>query len=382
MKSLERMPNLTRYESIGINQLFNVADGHAHQPQTYAQRQIIGRLPDLFDQAEAARQAELEDEFRRLFYTLAGQPTAAGLTRTLFCYSASLSTDLIATFLASREMSTALLHPCFDNLATLLQRRNVALTPLHEEELRLDRMEGTFADLAADTVFITLPNNPTGFELSQEEWEKLVALCGQYGKLLIVDCTFRFFSRKPSWDQYELLERSNISYLMVEDTGKTWPTQDLKCSILAMSEDLAEAMLELHNDILLNVSPFILQLLIEYLKDTARHGLRSVLWETIDRNRQTLREAIRSSGLLLNNPDSTISVEWLRIADPRIRSLDLVDRLQRLGLGILPGDHFYWHDHGQGERYIRVALARCPDMFAEACNILKSALLTNRTDPA
>ncbi|MCP1307290.1 pyridoxal phosphate-dependent aminotransferase [Paenibacillus tyrfis] len=382
MKSLMRMPNLTRYESIGINQLFNVADGHAHQPQTDAQRQIIGRLPDLFDQAEAARQAELEEEFRRLFYTLAGQPTAADLTRTLFCYSASLSTDLIATFLASRGLTTALLHPCFDNLATLLQRRNVALTPLHEEELRLDRMEETFAGLAADAVFVTLPNNPTGFELSREQWERLVMLCGHYGKLLIVDCTFRFFSRKPSWDQYELLERSNISYLMVEDTGKTWPTQDLKCSILAMSEDLAEDVLELHNDILLNVSPFILQLLIEYLKDTARHGLQSVVWETIDRNRRTLREAIRSSGLLLNNPGSTISVEWLRITDPDVRSLDMVDRLQRLGLGILPGDHFYWHDHGHGERYIRIALARCPDMFAEACKILKSALRTNRMDPA
>jgi aspartate/methionine/tyrosine aminotransferase len=241
-------------------------------------------------------------------------------------------------------------------------------------------MEETFAALAADAVFITLPNNPTGFELSREEWDQLVALCGRYGKLLIVDCTFRFFSRQPFWDQYELLEKAKISYLMVEDTGKTWPTQDLKCSILAMSEDLADDMLELHNDILLNVSPFILKLLTEYVKDTMREGLQSVIWNTIDRNRETLREAIRSSGLAVSNPGSTISVEWLRILDAGVRSVDMVDRLQRLGLGILPGDHFHWYDHGQGERYIRIALARSPDMFADACEVLKSAITANGKD--
>lgn len=365
VKSIERLPNLTRYESIGINQLFNVADGHAHQPQTNAQKKIIGQLPDLFVRAEAARQSDLEDEFRHLFYSLAGQQTAAGLNRTLFCYSASLSIDLIATFLASRGLTAALLHPCFDNLATLMRRRNVTLMPLHEEDLSLDRMEETFAGLAAEAVFITLPNNPTGFELSREEWDRLVALCGRYEKLLIVDCTFRFFSRKPLWDQYELLERSKISYLLVEDTGKTWPTQDLKCSILAISEDLADDVLELHNDILLNVSPFILKLLIEYLKDTVQEGLQSVIWEPIDRNRKTLREAIRSSGLTLHNTDSMISVEWLRITDPNFRSVDLVDRMQRLRLGILPGDHFYWHDHGQGSD---ISGLRLPD--ARTCLLM------------
>ncbi|MCZ8515777.1 aminotransferase class I/II-fold pyridoxal phosphate-dependent enzyme [Paenibacillus filicis] len=371
---MKRLPNLTRYESIGINRTFNVADGHAHQPQTAGQRQIVGRLPELFYEAEALRQSDLEGEFRRLFFNLSGQLSAADLPRTLFCYSASLSTDLIATYLAAHRLSAALLHPCFDNLATILRRRNVPLTPLYEQELALDRLEETWASLTADAVFLTVPNNPTGFELSVEAWERIVGLCGKYDKLLIVDCTFRFFSRNRYWDQYELLERSGIRYLVVEDTGKTWPTQDLKCSILAMSADLHEEILELHNDILLNVSPLILKLLIEYMKDTQRNGLASVIWETIDRNRRQLREAIHSSCLIVENPTSAISVEWLRITDPEQRSVDLVDRLNRLGLGVLPGDHFYWADMGEGERFIRIALARNPVMFAEACGILRIAL--------
>ncbi|UUZ91064.1 aminotransferase class I/II-fold pyridoxal phosphate-dependent enzyme [Paenibacillus sp. P25] len=314
---MKRLPNLTRYESIGINRAYNVADGHAHQPQTAGQRQIVSRLPELFYDAEAARQSELEGEFRRLFYGLAGQHSAAGLPRTLFCYSASLSTDLIATYLAAHGLTAALLHPCFDNLATILRRRKVELTPLYERELAFDRLEETWASLQADAVFLTLPNNPTGFELSPEAWERVVKLCKQYDKLLIVDCTFRFFSRNPFWDQYESLEREGVRYLLVEDTGKTWPTQDLKCSILAMSSDLYEDVLELHNDILLNVSPIILRVLIEYLKDTQEKGLASVIWETIDRNRGRLREAIKSSCLHVENPGSAISVEWPRITDPK-----------------------------------------------------------------
>ncbi|UUZ82795.1 hypothetical protein LJK88_01800 [Paenibacillus sp. P26] len=60
---MKRLPNLTRYESIGINRAYNVADGHAHQPQTAGQRQIVSRLPELFYDAEAARQSELEGNF-------------------------------------------------------------------------------------------------------------------------------------------------------------------------------------------------------------------------------------------------------------------------------------------------------------------------------
>jgi len=369
-----RLPNLTRYESIGINRTFNLADGHAHQPQSVTQRQIVARLPDLFDEAETARQSDLEESFRSLFYGLAGQRSAASLPRTLCCYSASLSTDLIATYLATRGLRVALLHPCFDNLATILRRRNVPLIPLSEDELAPDRIEATFADLAADVVFLTLPNNPTGFEMPQGEWERLIALCGKHDKLLILDFTFRFFSRQPFWDQYELLERSGIRYLAVEDTGKTWPTQDLKCSILAMSADLHADVLELHNDILLNVSPFILRLLIEYLKDTEREGLPSAIWKTVDQNRRMLREAIDSSCLVPYNLHSTISVEWLRIKDPGVRSVDLVDRLHGRGLGILPGDHFYWANLSEGERFVRFALARSPEMVEHACAALREGI--------
>jgi aspartate/methionine/tyrosine aminotransferase len=377
VNQFERLPNLTRYESIGINKVYNLADGHAHQSQSSTQREIVERLPEWFEIAQSVKQSELEAEFRSRFYALAGQFSACHLPRTMFCYSASLSTDLIATYLSEHGLSVALLSPCFDNLATILMRRKVSLAPITEDRLRLENLEQTIANLQEDALFITVPNNPTGFELSREEWETLVPLCVKYNKLLIVDCTFRFFSRAPQWDQYHLLETSKVRYMVVEDTGKTWPTQDLKCSVLAVSEGLYDEVLPLHNDILLNVSPFILKLLIEYLKDSERQGLQASVWETIDRNRQALREAVESSILAVVDPDSKISVEWLAITDPHLSSMDMVNRLYPLGLGILPGDHFFWDDHAKGERFVRIALARDPVMFAQACQLLKPAIRRN-----
>ncbi|MEU8472805.1 pyridoxal phosphate-dependent aminotransferase [Streptomyces sp. NPDC029006] len=377
MTSETRYTNLTRYEDIGLNSKFNLADGHAHQGQNPTQREIVASLPELFHAAEQAFQSDSEREFQQAFYSLAGQHSAIGHPRTLLCYSASLSTDLAATYLASRGLSVALLQPCFDNLATILRRRNVALTPLGEDRLRnTAALDETLDAMHADAVFLTLPNNPTGFNLTPDRFRAIVDHCVAHHRILILDCTFRFFDISPLWDQYEVLEDSGVSYLVVEDSGKTWPTQDLKCSILAVSRDLYAGVLELHDDILLNVSPFILRLLTAYIRDTQEAGLERTVWRTIRRNRQALREALAGTILTPEFPDSTVSVDWLRINRPGIRSEDVVATLGRAQIGVLPGDHFHWADHEAGARFIRIALARPPEWFATACGHLRDVVLS------
>ncbi|MFB6395072.1 pyridoxal phosphate-dependent aminotransferase [Polymorphospora lycopeni] len=373
----ERYTNLTRYENVGINRRFNLADGHAHQGQNSTQQEIVTDLPKIFYAAEATLQRESEEEFQQVFYRLAGQHSAIHSPRTMLCYSASLATDLVATYLSSRSLSVGLLQPCFDNLATILRRRQVELVPLSEAQLGPDSIDDTFAGMTTDAVFLTLPNNPTGFTYDEAQFKHLVELCVTHRKILILDCTFRFFVTTPFWDQYAVLEDSGVSYLVVEDTGKTWPTQDLKCSILASSADLYEQVLELHNDILLNVSPFILRLLSAYVNDTARSGLEKSIWRTISQNRDHLRESLRGTILVPEFPDSTISVEWIRISHPTVRSEEIVELLGKAQVGILPGNHFYWADHDTGSNFVRFALARRSDWFADSCRYLRTVLLSN-----
>lgn len=363
----DAMPNLTRYESIGINKRFNLADGHAYQKQNKTQHEIVCGLPSIFLAAESMLQRDVEREFQEAFFKLAGQYSVISSDRTMLCYSASLATDLIATFLSANSYSVTLLEPCFDNLATILMRRNVPLTPVSEQAISPEKVKETFAQMQTDAIFLTLPNNPTGFTLDRRAFIDIVELCRDHRKILILDHTFRFYEGGFFFDAYEILEDYGISYLTVEDTGKTWPTQDLKCSILGASKDLFEELRIYHNDILLNVSPFILRLLTQYVTDTEANGLNESVWSTVRTNRETLRRALVGTVLSPADPASTISVEWLEIQDPDLDSLAIVDALAASNIGILPGNHFYWHQPDLGSRFVRIALARECGEFAEAC---------------
>jgi aspartate/methionine/tyrosine aminotransferase len=41
---------------------------------------------------------------------------------------------------------------------------------------------------------------------------------------------------------------------------------------------------------------------------------------------------------------------------------------------VLPGTYFFWHDPAKGERYVRLALAREPEMFAQAMAATREVL--------
>ena len=352
------LANLTQYERVGIGEVFTVTDGHAHQFQDSMQQCIVHQLPELYVISEQTSQPILEKQFQNAFFSVAGQASAARMDRTLLCYSASQSIDIAAVVLSEAGTTVALLQPCFDNLADILRRHGASLVPLSEAEMTPPRLAQTIAGLAADAVFLTLPNNPTGFALDRASFERLAFLCAAHGKTLIIDWTFRFFDEQPTWDQYEVLERSAVSYICIEDSGKTWPTLELKCSILVASPDMYRPLAASHSDLLLNVSPFTLCLLTQYLADTARRGLEASVRRHIRANRLALRRALTGSVLTPAANAATVSVEWLRIDPDGPPGIWIVETLRMSGIAILPGDQFYWHNPDIGSAFVRVALAR------------------------
>jgi aspartate/methionine/tyrosine aminotransferase len=371
------LANLTQYESIGINRPYNLADGHAHQRQNDSQMQIVQTLPTLFVSAETAVQKDLETEFQDLFFCVSGQESARFLPNVLPCYSASLTIDLIATYLGSRKIRTMLIEPCFDNLALLLKRRRVDVLPVSEDQLVSPGLEDSLRHNQIGALFLCTPNNPTGFSISEAGFRSIATLCARLGVILIIDFTFRFFARENRYDHYKVLQECAVSYLTIEDTGKTFPTLDLKVSLFSSSDDLFPDIYELHNDILLNVSPFILRLMIEYLKDAQAEGLQATIWGLIDRNRAALRHALRHSVLVPANSETHVSVEWLVISDMSLSGQAVVALLHNADIGLLPGAPFYWNNPDHGERYVRVALMRDPDLFGAACDRLADALQKN-----
>ncbi|MFE9122804.1 pyridoxal phosphate-dependent aminotransferase [Streptomyces sp. NPDC007172] len=366
--------DLTQHEIQALRTRFNLADAHTHQRQSAAQREIVARLPELWYEAEEGLQATYEQRFTEAFFRLHRQPTALAKNKTLLSYAASISTMVAGMFLKRHRKSVTLVEPCFDNLYDVLANMGVPMYPIEESALHVpDRI---YAELKrkvrTDALFLVDPNNPTGFTLLQygrKGFEEVVRFCKDHNKLLIIDFCFASFTLfEPGlarFDVYELLESSGVSYLAIEDTGKTWPVQDAKCAMITASDDIREDVYNLHTSVLLNVSPFVLNMLTQYVEDAARDRLGSVR-EVLTVNRESIRKALDGTILEYQEPVAPVSVAWAKINHPELTASELQKILSEEEVYILPGRFFYWSQPDKGEAYARFALAREPRIFAEA----------------
>ncbi|MFC3495838.1 pyridoxal phosphate-dependent aminotransferase [Glycomyces rhizosphaerae] len=379
-KTAAPLADLTQYEMVALESSHNLADAHAHQWQSAAERDVIDMLPKLWDESQTLTQAELDRQFLQNFFDFHGQTSmAANEGRSWLSYAASISMGIIATHLRLSRKSVTLIEPCFDNLYELLAHNELEVSSLPEDIVF--KSPDAFAALAlhevGDALILVDPNNPTGstsFVDDGERFRAIVRFCARHGKTLILDFSFASFLRGRRPDVYEILDDSGVTYLCIEDTGKTWPTLDIKCGILTVSADIRDEVRDLHTAVLLNVSPFAVRLLADFVTASKNDGFASVA-DVLDANRQVLADAIEGTELELVRPDSLVSVAWLRLH--RGTATDLQERLAQHGVHVLPGTHFFWSDHRQGESYVRVALARDPEAFARSAAALRKVLTTS-----
>lgn len=380
--SNEPFVDLTQHEIKALRTRFNLADAHTHQRQSATQREIAARLPELWYEAENGLQATYEQRFTKAFFRLHGQPTALTKDKTMLSYAASISTIVAGMYLKKQRMSVTLVEPCFDNLYDVLANMGVPLYPIEESALH-DRGQ-IYAELKrrvrTDALFLVDPNNPTGFTLLQygrKGFEEVVRFCKDHNKLLIFDFCFASFTlfdpELARFDIYQLLESSGVSYMAIEDTGKTWPVQDAKAAMLTPSDDIREDVYNLHTSVLLNVSPFVLNMLTQYIEDSRRDKLASVR-EVLTQNRESLRKALNGTILEYQEPVAGVSVGWARINHPELTATEVQRILNAEEVYVLPGRYFYWSQPDRGESYVRFALAREPRVFAQAVARMRKVL--------
>jgi aspartate/methionine/tyrosine aminotransferase len=376
--------DLTQHEITALKTKHNLADAHTHQRQSASQAAIVANLESLWYEAENMLQSEAEQRFLEAFFRLHKQSTAAAMNKTLLVYSASIATMVAAMYLRQRDMSVSLVSPCFDNLVDLLKHMGVDLGSFPEEWLHdTDRIYERMSAVDTDAIYLVDPNNPTGFTLlkdGRDGFAEVIRLCKETGKLLIMDFCFASFvlcaDGMDRIDIYRMLEESGVSYMAIEDTGKTWPVQDAKCAMITASEDIREDVYNIHTAVLLNVSPFILNFLAEYVEDSIKDNFASVR-DVISQNRAAAREALAGTILEYVPPVVETSVAWFRITRPGLTATDLQSRLFEDEVYTLPGTYFYWDDPARGERYLRIALARRPDEFAAAMTAMRKVLVND-----
>lgn len=377
------LEDITQHEISALKTRHNLADAHTHQNQSRTQAEIVRKLPQLWQRAQTLTQYESEQAFIKAFYQFHGQHHALKRSDEIYLvYAASVAMHITATFLRKHDMSVALIEPCFDNLHDLLKHMEVPMTPLPEAILadptQVYRLLEKTAS-AVDAIFLVDPNNPTGTSMFAEGPETFIEVakyCRDHGKILILDFCFASFFKIAGGervDAYAILDEIGTDYLVMEDTGKTWPLQDTKCATLMSSRRLNPEIYSIVTSVLLNVSPFILQVVTEYINDSEADGFASVR-DVLQTNRRVAREYLEGTMLRYVEPAIETSVAWFEIQRDDLSGDDLQAYLLTHQAYVLPGRYFFWSHPEQGRSFVRLALAREPDAFEAALQVIRQAL--------
>ena len=362
--------NLTQMAERAIDAAVNVSDGHPRQTPTPAQAAIVGALPELFEEARTTPLETIEARAHDAFFSALGQHGALSEPRRILsAYASSVAMDVLARFLASRTSDVGLVHPTFDNIPDLLRAWSLRLTPVEEDEL----VGGTLDALdRVGALFVTNPNNPTGTCVGAARLAEVAQECARRGVVLVLDTSFRGFDRRAQYDTYAVLDATDVEYVVIEDTGKLWPVLELKIGFLVASDAIHREIADALSDIMLNVSPVISALVTRLAADAVDGGFDQ-LHGLIERNRTLLANAIDGSGASLACPDSRVSVALVRLPDG-VSGVRLTSTLRRRGLHVFPGHLFHWAQPGDGDRFLRVALARDPEVVHLAGRLLADEL--------
>jgi aspartate/methionine/tyrosine aminotransferase len=332
------------------------------------------QLVDALEYVQKTSRREIEREFLVGYWGLAGQSRAVGLNTSMACYSASTAIEITANYLKKFHLRTALIEPTFDNLPSILQRVGVDLVSLQEDDIfpsiKFDKL---FA-LELDAVFLVLPNNPTGRFLDKVAFNEIVAFCAEHKILLVVDFCFRFFSEAMSWDQYGMALDADCSFLFIEDTGKTWSLLDLKTALITAHPRIFTEIKRIHNEFLLNVSPFVLELIHQFIV-SAQNSVEFEIVNVAQERRKYLRDRLAGTLLQPVNLNSRISFEWLQIVSEH-DDLSIWELLKTVGVYTLPGSLFYWKTPLMGAKKMRIALMRNQDEFVYGVDKIVTALKT------
>lgn len=367
--------NLTCYEIHTLGQSYNLTDGHAFRHWSPAEEAIIDRAAHLFRHNDRRRQVEIERDYVRDFSRLGRQTWDADSLGYLMCFTASMAFEVAANYLRLKGLTVSLIEPCFDNLADIFRRHQIPLRPFPDEwmDAPVERFARALESVDSDAICLVTPNNPTGTLLPEENLRHLLRFCRERGKLLILDNCFRaYIPRHAIYDHYRLILDSGVDAILVEDTGKTWPTAEIKAPFFAVTRarGLFERIYGIYTDFLLHVSPVGIRLMHEFIRLSLADEMASI-HQVIRVNRQSLYENLAGTFLSPCERDFA-SVAWLRIDAPTT-GMELKRRLDGHGVYVLPGEHFYWSDRRQGDPFIRVALTRDRDVFAAAAQVLGAA---------
>ena len=371
---------LTDYELLGIKGHYNLSDGHAYHDINEIHPGFPNQLPEIWRDSELTKVNIAEQRFKSAFAKLINSETLEHSHCYKISPTSSNSIDLIAAYLAVQAPRVLLVEPTFDNLALLLRRRGCVLQSIDEshfrDSLNVQELFSLLDELHFDTLFLVNPNNPTGVTTGPEYLTLITDYCAQRKKTLVLDTTFRMYTLHQH-DERAHLEHSGCRYFIIEDTGKTWPTHDLKTSLISYSPDCSPLFEIIYDEVYLCHSRFAM-LMFEALFERTRHaGIAASIQAPVNHRHAYLVNKLSNSIVKpkTERTYATLPMEWFEFKTrDRISDIDIVNYLANKDVHVLPGSFFYWSKKSPPYTAFRVSLARERSMFYTSVDKLKTAI--------
>ncbi|MFF3225649.1 aminotransferase class I/II-fold pyridoxal phosphate-dependent enzyme [Nocardia suismassiliense] len=353
--------NITDLEVRALVDGVNLSDGHPRMSLSPSQTEIVAGFAEIFAQTRKLPVDVVEKSSRSAFLSSIGQHGAlADDVDFRSCYSSSTAIDMIGKAIRLADRPVVMVEPTFDNLHDLLAGHGLDIRSVAEAELATGPLE--HLPPAHGVLFTVSPNNPTGTVLDEDRLHRIAAACADRDTVLVIDSCFRAQDLRAQYDMYAVLARYDLDWVIIEDTGKLWPLQELKAGFLNWNVGNPLPLARMYSDHMLSASPFILRV-IELFADDGVHGGYDLLRNGLQSNRRLARNNIK---LTPAYPDSRISVDTFRLPEG-VTAGALYAELGEVGVHVLPGELFYWAQPHLGTDLIRISLARDPDSVVTGC---------------
>lgn len=338
-----------------------------------------------------ASQASMDKELDSAVRAFIGLPTPAGrdkppYLRTTFTGSTALdrvvsSVKRFARAAKAPEIDVVTTTPSIDIMRLFLEE-HAEITPHFVESRKRNRMgaldvdklraalRAAKADRRTLVCLLTSPENPTGEHWPEVELRSIAEDCVELGAILIVDHTFAVSGVQTEtipkiWD----LAPSGLRWLATWDTGKTFGLNEDKLGfIIAGDRGLAdfvdEALAVMQFGVARRQKLFFTQVIQEAIDSDYLGELRTVC----RKNLAVLVKGLRGTSIKVRKP-SAGSMALLDFSATGYTDEEVRQALLRENVGVISGNVFF-HGDWVPRSYVRVALARPAEHFADAVELI------------
>lgn len=310
-------------------------------------------------------------------------------------YSGSIALDRAVSSLRryslrqdGRDVCGILTSPGFDILPQMLKDKRIELRYVRRQrhkQFRLDitdieaelrKLEGVQQKLRP-LLILTSPDNPTGDFLDTEQLDNVLDLCNTFDCFLLIDHCFIISGLQQQIVPAVWMRPNRCPWMAIWDTGKTFDLCGEKLGfVISSSHEVHDALLHDLNVLQFSVPARTKVVISEIIRQSIDSAYFSNFKSLINLNFDSLSRELSPLVRVLKPRAGTLALLNIESTGHTDEQLRLI--LASHGVGLVACETFF-QIQPRPRNWMRVALAREPELFDEAANRIKSVFACLRS---